>query len=52
MNLGRYDDALTELDTATRLEPAHDFYRARTTRAFKTHEGFERALTIRAVVSV
>ena len=21
MNLGRYDDALTELDTATRLEP-------------------------------
>jgi hypothetical protein len=29
MNLGRYDDGLDELDTATRLEPAKDLYRAR-----------------------
>jgi tetratricopeptide (TPR) repeat protein len=29
MSLGRYDDALTELDKATRLGPAQNLYRAR-----------------------
>jgi Flp pilus assembly protein TadD len=29
MSLPRYDDALNELDKATRLEPAQNLYRAR-----------------------
>ena len=29
MSQGRYDDALIELETAARLEPAQDLYRTR-----------------------